>query len=478
MTPRTKALNARRRRVRKGTARVSNSTVRSRGGQSGPQDLGSYYRTNQHSSHPLDIYPSSWQRAQEYAGLYYKEWAAQKIIDIPVNDMLRNGWTYKGLTDDQAKKLKAAEKRMKFREKLRTALTMERLVGGAVMLYGVRGTESTEAEDPLMPRDIHKGDVTFINVIPRTRLKRLNWEQNPFNSEYGAPNKYSVHGVTVHTSRLAILDGRPISPNASYDFGLRFLDSDGFGQSVLGPIWHDLVRATGTRQAAYHLIHRASVLIVKAKDAASALGTKQGSKVLEELDEIADQLSMYQAAKVTGKDVDVDQWSATFSSVPELMITFLQIISAASDIPATRFLGQAPGGLNATGESDLENYYDMIECAREDRVEPAIRRNLELMGRSVLGPEFNPDDVEIEFQPLWNSSAKEDAETRAANGPAIRALWEDGLIDDKGYFAEAKRLGIVDKDREMAKRSPIEPTPQEAPVKPFEDTVSRIGAVA
>lgn len=32
------------------------------------------------------------------------------------------------------------------------------------------------------------------------------------------------------------------------------------------------------------------------------------------------------------------------------------------DILATRFLGQAPGGLNATGESDLQNYYNMIDA--------------------------------------------------------------------------------------------------------------------
>jgi phage-related protein (TIGR01555 family) len=443
-------LNASRLRRRQTAAvKAKNSTVVSKGGQGGHQDQGARYQTATSSSHPIDRYPSAYGRAREYVELFFKNWVAQKIIEIPVDDMLRKPWTYKGLTPEQDKALRTEEERLKFRRKLKNALSQERLVGGACILVGVTGGDDDTEATPLTPKDIQQNSLKFMNVVSRTRVKRVEYETSPFSADYGDPVTYYIGGVPVHKSRMIIFDGSPISSNPAYDFGMRHIDNDGFGQSVLGPIWDDIIRATGSRQAAFHLIHRASVLILKQNGGAGGLGTKGGDETWKELDDIAEQMSTYQAVKIKGApgaSTDVDQWSATFSSVPELMMTFLQIISAASDIPATRFLGQAPGGLNATGESDLENYYDKIESARIDKLEPALRRHLEITGRSLFGPTFNPETVTIEFDPLWNLSAKEDADTRGANVTALSTLHQDGIITADQYLSEAKHLSVLSAD--------------------------------
>lgn len=57
--------------------------------------------------------------------------------------------------------------------------------------------------------------------------------------------------------------------------------------------------------------------------------------------ELVEQLSIYRGAVIDGKGAKVSQHNASFGSVPELVMTFTQLLSAASDIPATRFLGQA-----------------------------------------------------------------------------------------------------------------------------------------
>lgn len=444
--------------------KVQNSTVVSRGGQGGHQDMGARYMTAHSSAHPLSRYPSAYGRAREYVELYFKNWVAQKIADIPVDDMLRKPWKYKGLTDEQLKALNKEEKRLKFRKKLRNALIQERLVGGSCILVGLEQTEEEKPESPLLLQSLISGSLKFMNVIPRTRVKRVEFGQDPFSDDYGEPVSYHINGIPVHRSRLIIFDGAPISANPAHDFGMRFIDNDGFGQSVLGPIWDDIIRATGSRQAAYHLIHRASVLIMRQNGGSGGFGTNEGEATWAELDEIAQQMSTFQAVKLRsapGATTEVDQWSATFSSVPELMMMFLQIIAAASDIPATRFLSQAPGGLNATGDSDLENYYDKIETARLDKVEPAVRRHLEVTGRSLFGSEFNPDNVKIEFEPLWNLSAKEDADTRNVNTTALSTMYGDGIITAEDYQSEAKRLNVLSEDVEVLKPGVITP-PEDA----------------
>jgi hypothetical protein len=57
--------------------------------------------------------------------------------------------------------------------------------------------------------------------------------------------------------------------------------------------------------------------------------------------------------------------SASFQTLPDLMDRFFQNVSGAADIPMTRLFGMSPGGLNASGESDLRNYYDRIASSQE-----------------------------------------------------------------------------------------------------------------
>jgi len=58
----------------------------------------------------------------------------------------------------------------------------------------------------------------------------------------------------------------------------------------------------------------------------------------------------------------------------------LEIVAAAARMPVTKLLGQSPGGMNATGESDLRNYYDMIS----GRQETGLRAALEPLDRLLM----------------------------------------------------------------------------------------------
>ena len=105
----------------------------------------------------------------------------------------------------------------------------------------------------------------------------------------------------------------------------------------------------------------------------------------------------------------VQQHAASFGSVPELVMSFAQLLSAASDIPATRFLGQAPGGLNATGESDLQNYYNMIDAFQRLRIKPVVLKQLSVIGPHLMGFErwrAASKSLDIVFPPLWNESSQ------------------------------------------------------------------------
>jgi len=48
------------------------------------------------------------------------------------------------------------------------------------------------------------------------------------------------------------------------------------------------------------------------------------------------------------------------------------IASSASDIPVIRLIGTSATGLNGSGETDLNNYYDMLSSRQESRIRPEL----------------------------------------------------------------------------------------------------------
>ena len=395
---------------------------------------------------------------QELLNLWRFDWAARKIVSIPVADALREEWSYTGLGDNADAVARAVDN-LGLVDTLRRALIIERLLGGAAILMGVRDSEDNP-ELPLLPASVRKGDLCFINVIPRNRLYLADVVSDPFSASYGKPSMYTINGKWVHESRLLVFDGQPLI----YDGSLMSFGSmlgPGFGDSVLQPLMDDLMRATGTRQAAFHLVNTASLMLIKV-DIATLQATNAGSERIAELEEIAKQLSLYRAALLdTGPEggAEVATLSTSFGSVPELLMAFLQVLSAASDIPATRFLGQAPGGLNATGTSDLENYYNSIDSFQVMRIKPQLLKLLRILHPSVTGLPL-PDGVDIEFPPLWNLSDKEAADIRQIDANVITTLAAGGVIGGDEAYAEARERGLLiapaeSDDEQVADADPI-----------------------
>src|SRR5690606_38714621 len=77
--------------------------------------------------------------------------------------------------------------------------------------------------------------------------------------------------------------------------------------------------------------------------------------------QILDRLMLAATAKgingslILDSEEEYDNKQVTLAQLPEIIQQFLQVVSGAADTPVTRLLGQSPGGLNSTGESDLRN---------------------------------------------------------------------------------------------------------------------------
>lgn len=430
------------------------------------QDRGAQSTASQHTLHPYynNNFISRW---QEYTRWYMTSWEARKIIDIPVQDALRVPVELRELHDSDTSLLMEAYEEFECERQLRRALTQERLLGGSVLLPIFLRQENEETASKLRYSTLQKGDLQAINVVDVSKLARPSNDTDPFSAGYDRVESLLITGVEVHSSRMLVLDGDALFNRASQMVleNYRF-NPCGFGESRLAPLYDLLIRVVGTQQGAYHLVNLSSCLILSAAQLRSM--TAVGSPAKAKLEEIAEQLSIFRAAIVDAKDVEFKQHSATFGSVPELVMSFLQILSAGSDIPATRFLGQAPGGLNATGDSDLENYYNNVASWQRSRLLPAQTRLFDWLGAHIWGWEVwkvKSKDLELHYPPLWNLDDVQQSTVDNTYAMLYKSLYEIGVIDAPAVIAELKKREIFQTEVEA---SDFLEQPTVAPENPFD----------
>ena len=422
-------------------ARMQNAGFTGPAGGLGAGDRGAYGYQPAFTGNPHDSndYIFKW---RQYVHLYETSWEARKIVRIIPEDALRKDWLIEDLPEQKARHIESVLTRIRFSSILKRSLILERLLGGCLTFLGLDGAKD-ETDSPFQPNS--RTALRFCNAIPLSRIQRMAWDTNPLSEHYMRPSAYTINGEQVHVSRCLVWDGEPLFD--PYDFALTNFRGNlaGFGPSVLAAIWDDIVKAVGTRQAAYQLIQTNNAILMAVNDLQDLAGTKSGQEALRKVKQIAQQISVYNAAIIDGDKVEVKQHSASFGSVPELILTFIQILSAASDIPATRFLGQAPGGLNATGDSDLENYYNVIDAYQRQRIEPNLRRVYDIVGFHSYGDEWKKDREKLSFKfpPLWNATELEEAEKNSKNIDNAMKLLDGGLISEQKVIQELNAKGAL-----------------------------------
>ena len=114
-------------------------------------------------------------------------------------------------------------------------------------------------------------------------------------------------------------------------------------------------------------------------------------------------------------------------------------MAGAAEIPATKLFGRSPQGLNATGEADLRNYYDMIAQMQERLLRPALEKLLPVMAVSCWG--YVPDDLEFVFEPVMTTSPAERAELVQKLSSDVIEAYKCGLLTREEALEELRSRG-------------------------------------
>jgi len=353
---------------------------------------------------------------------YSSSWVAKKIVNLPANDMIRKWRTWES---DNPLAIASEERRLKLKAKILECKIKARLFGGAAIFMGT-GQDLTQ---PLNINAIKKGGLRYLKVLDRRELIAGNIINDPLDERDNRAEFYTVSGVreslNIHPSHFAIMMGEP---------NMELAYNDGWGISILQSAMDAIKNADSTAKNIAGLVFEANVDIVGIPDLAANLASGGESYERAVLQRIA---LFAQGKGISGvglldKEEEYKRNTASFAQLPDLLENYLMIAGASEGIPASRFLGSAPKGLNSTGEGDMKNYYDGIQSKQNNELSNEIAE-LDLALQQSAGVRG-----EYAWEPLEQANDSEEA----ANGKTVADTLK--IVDDLGVFSgdEMREISI------------------------------------
>lgn len=328
---------------------------------------------------------------------------AARVVNVIPRECLREG--YEVLTPERpelAERLTSKGEALAIDRHIQDGEIWGRLFGG-----GIAHLEIADGRPDCDPVDIENvGGIVGITDYDLRRV--VPWEWYPDRRgrpDWSRPKSYMITTLSgaidiVHESRCIVFRGAHTDTETRYAL-------NGWDLSVLDAVIDTVKGFWECHAAARHLVSEASIGVLKLKGLRAALAGGNREPVQDRL-ELLDRGKSIVRSLALDEGEEFSRVHVLFAGLPEVLVQEANLLSAATEIPVTLLMGQAPAGLNATGDADLRAWYDRIAGMQKRDILPVLRRLYGLMARAsgYAGP------IEIRFRSLWQETPAERAETR------------------------------------------------------------------
>lgn len=363
---------------------------------------------------------------------------ARSVISIIPDDMTREWFTLSGpASPEQLDALERSQRITGLRESVNEGLRWGRLYGGAAGLIWIRGQEAA-LDQPLDPESILPGSFEGLPVFDRwcgiAPESGLVLERGRMVPEYYAVQLPEGGVLTrVHYSRIVRFIGEelPFQERQAAQY---------WGLSEIEPVYGDIVLYDSIMHNMGGLTFQANVntMEVQNLDQLFSLASGEAQRRFWNTMQAQAKVRSNFGVQLVNKGDQMHNTQYSFTGFDHVTAAAQMNLSAKTHIPLTKLFGRSPAGLNATGDSDLQNYYDYIDTLRESRLRPVLEQLLPVLCMSAWGS--LPQGLEITFPPLWTPTASEVAEIGEKKSRAILDTFQAGLMQADTAQKELKNL--------------------------------------
>lgn len=387
------------------------------------------------------------------AQMYMGDGLSARIINCVADDETREWVELDGSSDDVIKK---EMDRLETENKFNEAIRWQRLFGGSLIVIG-----AMDGQTPNMPLNISKiKNIEYLKVISRTDIpvSECIFDKNPFSPMFGKILVYKVNmyvndqytPMMIHHTRTIPFFNDPVpsiirssvSPDTRY-----------WGASSLQSVYESIRDLGGINQCTANILYEFVIGKITIERLGEMLAAGQESKLVKRM-EIINMTKSSINAVILGENEKYERDYATVAGLPEIIDRFMLQLSGSTGIPVTRLFGRSPAGLNATGENDLRNYYDIIESNQRNRLRNPIMRLIELLSiwKNVNPPEFEFNSLYqmTETEKIAYEKTKAEAEKSKAETENIYVSMQSRSADEvrKEHGWDSEDIPMVEEEEE------------------------------
>lgn len=358
---------------------------------------------------------------KQLADLYRGQGLARRIVELPPQHMMKKGYDLDIPDDDEA-----AAQAMQYAQDVcvnkntTTAMKWARLFGGGALLASI-DDGSTDPVQPLNENNIKT--INYFMPLGSERIRVCEWYTAYDKSsprKYGKPKIYELIRITEPGGNVVPFTRFHESRVIPFTF-MDVPDEEkqtkfGWGDSALLNVNNTLRDYDMSFQMVNIMLQKAGAMKFKMEGLAKAVASSKDSLIHKRMDVANFYHSALNVLLLDKDGEELEMQVPTFTGLPDVLKMVLYQVSIDTGIPISLLAGVklGTGGLGDGTADDLVNWYDNIASWQEDVLREGLERIFRMIFLAKDGPTkgLEPENWKITFKPLWEMSAKEQAETR------------------------------------------------------------------
>lgn len=358
--------------------------------------------------------------------LYRYDGLTKRIIDIIPNEMMRQGFEIDGDPDGN---LNGKLEELNAFSKITQLIQWSRLYGGCIIVMGI--IDGKALDEPVNENNII--DIAWLQVFDKFQAQILTpYICSDLNNEnYGMPDYYQVTDARtgnvflVHHSRVLRMDWGLLPPRNCNE-------NQGWGDSAITSIYDELKNYGSAFANTSAMMQDFVNCVLSIPNLSQTIATDcdGGAKVYKRIDLANLTKSVLNTYVIDGEET-YQKISTNVSGVSDLIDRFMLSLSSVTGIPVTLLFGRSPAGLNATGDADIRNFYDMIKQQQETKLKPVLEKLCYYLFLSKEN-DFNgvePENWAVQFTPLWQNTEEQEANIRRTTAETDKIYMETGVLE-------------------------------------------------
>ena len=368
----------------------------------------------------------------------------QTLIDQPVEDAFRGGITIScpEMSDEECKELVTAMDGEGDLTAVKETGRWARLFGGAGLIIN---TEQNFLA-PLGP--IQKDSRLKFRAADRWELilQNLDWATNPGMTKPPTQIPYNYYGKPLHASRVVRMLGR----EAPSFVRIRL---QGWGMSEVERCIRSINAFVKFANVVFELIDEAKIDVFNIEGFNTALGTPNGTNLVQKRIQLASMLKNYKRALVMDKEDGYSQKQLSFAGIAEIWAELRLNLASDLKMPMTKLFGLSAEGFS-TGAEDIENYNSIVESDVRHKIKPLVVQAAKLRCQQRFG--YEPELLTVHFKPLRVLDATEEEQVNASKTTRVTNLFDRNLLSGQEAMQMLKHEDVVRMDTEvgLGKREP------------------------